>query len=264
MKILKYFILTVLIISFKSVTSQQRLNYEIEYSFTDRNNYKCKTILIEWLNDRIFIVQDKRIEGSQTDDTGNEINYKFYNDEWSKIFLQSKSETIIRFPIYGKSIVYKIPNDSSKVVLQNEKKKISNYNCQKATILKGNRIYYVWFTLDIPGKYFPFGLSGTPGTIIEVTSNDENFKITFKSIKKNNSNLTNNKYFNFIKKQKVLSYNDYKNTITKLLCNTKKENYALIAKLGGEIIYEEDQSHFTNQIIDIPNGTVKALQKITQ
>ncbi len=262
-KLLKSCIIIILV-SLNYLTFSQSKQLMLNYDMIDANNYSIKCLLIDNSNTRLFITMDPRKDGNQIDSTGQSYDYKVYNDKWSRIFYQKGKINIIRFPIYGSSMTYQFPKDSIKITLTKEKKVILNFNCQKAILIKGNRIYDVWFTMEIPGMYYPYGLAGTPGTIVEVTNNQENFKIKLTGINKNIDLNKFNKYNEFIIKQNVLSFFDYKKKISNLLTNTKKENYALLKQMEATVTYKEDQSHFTNQIIDIPHGLVKKLQNITQ
>lgn len=236
----------------------------IKYQITDKYGYNFESVLMNNQTESIFFTLDNRKEGNQTAISGKSDDYKFSNDKWSRIFYKNEKKSIIRFPLYGSSLIYEYPKDSLRITINNDKRKILNYNCQKATVIKGNRKFYVWFTLDIPGKFAPYGLFGTPGTVVEVLSDDIEFKISLISISKELDLLKFNTYKSFISKQKILTYKQYSNKIIKLLCDTKKENYAIMAQYGASISYEENQVYYTDRIIDIPDGLVKALQKITQ
>jgi GLPGLI family protein len=61
--------------------------------------------------------------------------------------------------------------------LDNQTKRIGNFNCLKATGEFRGRIYTAWYTLEIPAPYGPWKLQGLPGLIIEAYN--ENQEIYF-------------------------------------------------------------------------------------
>ncbi|TXD82525.1 GLPGLI family protein [Subsaximicrobium wynnwilliamsii] len=74
-----------------------------------------------------------------------------------------KSQQIIAAEPY--KVVEILPKIEWK--LTEEKKKIKNFNCQKAVGYFRGRSYIVWFTEDIPTRFGPWKLSGLPGAILE-------------------------------------------------------------------------------------------------
>jgi len=66
--------------------------------------------------------------------------------------------------------------------IHNEKKKIGNFTCSKASIHFRGREYITWFTKEIPVPYGPWKFKGLPGLILEVYDVDNVFHITTKKI----------------------------------------------------------------------------------
>ncbi|RXM38131.1 GLPGLI family protein [Chryseobacterium sp. CH21] len=58
-----------------------------------------------------------------------------------------------------------------------EKKKIGQYNCQKAEVEYGGRKWIAWFTTEIPLQQGPYIFCGLPGLIVKIS--DENFDYDF-------------------------------------------------------------------------------------
>ena len=64
--------------------------------------------------------------------------------------------------------------------IEDDFRKILNYNCQKATGSFMGRQYIAWFTNDIPVSDGPWKFSGLPGLILEITDskNEVSYKAT--------------------------------------------------------------------------------------
>ena len=59
--------------------------------------------------------------------------------------------------------------------LEKGSKKILNYNCNKATVEFGGRVYTAWYTKEIPLNNGPYKFEGLPGLILEIFDSKDNF-----------------------------------------------------------------------------------------
>jgi len=73
--------------------------------------------------------------------------------------------------------------------IENETKKIGNFNCKKAMTDFRGHTYTAWFTEDIPVSYGPWKLNGLPGLILEAYDTNKEFYVYFKSVEYPVSNL---------------------------------------------------------------------------
>lgn len=84
---------------------------------------------------------------------------------------------------------------------------IMGYNCKRATSSFHGREWEAWYSEEIPINDGPFKFFGLPGLILEINSNDNDYKIVSKSIIKKINNL--------ILPQNIINVNNYE-TVLKL------------------------------------------------
>ena len=84
-----------------------------------------------------------------------------------------------------KAYYYTAPAPNIKWKLQNDKKTILGYECQKAVGVFGGRTYEVWFAAALPYTVGPWKLSGLPGLILEAKDSKNELMFTAKEITKN-------------------------------------------------------------------------------
>jgi GLPGLI family protein len=66
--------------------------------------------------------------------------------------------------------------------LEDETKKIGNFNAHKATCKFRGRNYTAWYILEVPLPFGPWKLQGLPGLILEAYDADKEIYIYFKSL----------------------------------------------------------------------------------
>ena len=96
------------------------------------------------------------------------------------------------YPDYKISLITNIGNDTYKVSedrpinwkISTEKKKIGEFQTQKATTHFAGRNWIAWFTADVPIQDGPYKFSGLPGLIVEIADEKNSHKIELKGLKK--------------------------------------------------------------------------------
>ena len=96
------------------------------------------------------------------------------------------------YPDYKISLITNIGNDTYKVSedrpinwnISTEKKKIREFQSQKATTHFAGRNWIAWFTTDVPIQDGPYKFSGLPGLIVEIADEKNSHKIELKGLKK--------------------------------------------------------------------------------
>lgn len=86
-----------------------------------------------------------------------------------------------------------------------EKQKIGEFECQKATTKYGGRTWIAWFDVNNPLQEGPYIFHGLPGFIVKLTDVDKNFDFNLIRIKRSSKN----NQFN-IRKGKEINWEVYK------------------------------------------------------
>ena len=104
--------------------------------------------------------------------------------------------------------------DSFKWVLNDEKKDIIGYSCQKATTSFAGRDYTAWYAVDIPISDGPYKFSGLPGLIFLIYDTKKQYSFEIISIKNTNAFFdTKDPIYSNI----VTSYDEYKTIENKFI-----------------------------------------------
>ncbi len=74
--------------------------------------------------------------------------------------------------------------------IENQKKKINGYECQKASVFHKGRTYEAWFTTQIPISDGPWKFHGLPGLILEVRDSEKKIEIYCRDITLNDEKTT--------------------------------------------------------------------------
>lgn len=99
--------------------------------------------------------------------------------------------------------------DSIEWKIEKETKVILDYQCQKATCKYKGRDFVVFFTNEIPVNDGPWKLTGLPGLILEVNSDDKiaSFEIKAEKIKIGNEKIV---LSNIYEKTEKISFSEFK------------------------------------------------------
>lgn len=96
------------------------------------------------------------------------------------------------YPDYKTYLIASVGNDAYKVLedrkinwkIVPEKKKLGEFNVQKATAEFAGRSWIAWFTTDVPIQDGPYKFSGLPGLIAEIYDQTGTHKMELKGLKK--------------------------------------------------------------------------------
>lgn len=165
---------------------------------------------------------------------GGEINY-----EVEKTYPENKT-----------TLTTQIGNDSYKVAedrkltwkILPEKRKIGEFNAQKATADFAGRMWTAWFTTDVPLVDGPYKFSGLPGLIVQVSDATESHKMELEAIKK----LKDNKAETFDNQGRDIPF------MKKKPIEVSRQQYIKQLKQ-----YENDPVQGMREILNMPNSKMK-------
>jgi hypothetical protein len=101
--------------------------------------------------------------------------------------------------------------------------------------------------------------------VVELFEETNNIKITLSSFKKTIDLKDFENYKIYTLSKKTLSYIEYEKKLTQTMVTKKKSMYSKIKEIEGATIkFSENQSAFTELIIDIPTNLVSELKKIKE
>lgn len=100
-----------------------------------------------------------------------------YKNEQLYVYKNSESREILKYVfvpfIYA---TYAIPiTEQLNWIISDEKKKIGNYNCQKAEVDYGGRKWIAWFTNEIALQEGPYIFHGLPGLIVKISDEKSDY-----------------------------------------------------------------------------------------
>ena len=159
-----------------------------------------------------------------------------YNNKQLYIYKKNGNDEVLKYvfvPLIYNTYAISIKEEFHWKIIE-EKKKIGNYNCQKAEVEYGGRNWTAWFTNEIPLQQGPYVFYGLPGLIVKIS--DEKFDYDFELIQVRDfkwKELYTDKF------QKKISWEDFqklqKNYYTEPLSMIKKSDITSFDENGNII-----------------------------
>lgn len=109
-----------------------------------------------------------------------------YGEYNSSIFKNYKTNNIVEFEIIQHRDYKQNLFSNFKWELTLDKKEILGILCNSATVNFGNRQWKAWYAVSLPIQDGPYKFCGLPGLILEIGSDDAEYRFTATIIEKNN------------------------------------------------------------------------------
>ncbi|RQO41544.1 GLPGLI family protein [Chryseobacterium sp. KBW03] len=213
--------------------------YELNYKPNSDSLKTEKTVFYLDVKDQEYVFRSDKFRESDSlrakRGWGNGFDMEYKNKQLY-VYKKGGSRGVLKYVfvplIYN---IYAIPvNEEFHWKIIEEKKKIGNYNCQKAEVEYGGRNWTAWFTNEIPLQQGPYVFYGLPGLIVKIS--DEKFDYDFELIQVRNfkwKELYTDKF------QKKISWEDFqklqKNYYTEPLSMIKKSDITSFDENGNII-----------------------------
>ena len=192
------------------------ITYQLDYKndstasgYTNHDNYYLN--ISENAEKSIFISVNKKKSDSLAKIGGIYALFelkKIKLDSSYKIFYNSKSRDLFTIDDVGSNQFYYVSkNYRITWKITDERKKILNYNCIKATSEIFGRKWTAWFISDLPIPEGPYKFKDLPGLIAEIYDDHFNYKFSILEIKKSNEVLTG--YIDPIKNAKEITVKEF-------------------------------------------------------
>lgn len=155
----------------------------------------------------------------------NPSDYKLYGSEFPEIVCNNNNQMDVFEDIKDFKFRY-VENEKLNWEILKEKKKVGKVNAQLARCNAYGRIWYAWFSLEIPLNYGPYKFKGLPGLIISLYDSEKKLNFTLESYKK--------------KKEK---YNAPKIKDYKLIAKDKyyKNRFKILTSDDGSVIFDNSE-----------------------
>ncbi|WP_312089803.1 GLPGLI family protein [Chryseobacterium sp.] len=224
-----YILILLTISSFISAQQNYVFTYRMDAKLSTTQDYKTtedfylfssKTgsfFISEKFNTRDSIAQDIANKGFESLNLS-----KIPKAQFKFIVEKNYANKMVNF--YDNILNYKFVYEETPIFewsISNEKLKIGEFSCTKATMTHYGRDWVAWFTEEIPLQDGPYKFSQLPGLIVRINDTQDHFKFDLFSIKKI-------EHKDFSEKKKLLSYKKI----------TKKEYLESMQNINKNIVKE--------------------------
>lgn len=176
---------------FSSFFSAQDLTLVYEMNFksnSTKDKITTENYFLDVKNSKsVFRSEKNRKSDSLKAKTGFGLGFNpNFNNQFGvkKEYVENKVYKIINSPLFND--VYLIKPDILEWIITDEKLKIGEYDCQKASVNYGGRKWTSWFTTSIPISDGPYVFNGLPGVVIKVFDERREFSFDLIKVQKNN------------------------------------------------------------------------------
>lgn len=214
-------LIVVILLQGLSAYCQENLLYDFKVQYAMQlnfNSYSSYNAILYFNNTQsLFEYQETSLEKEITEE---EISQKFNKSDNISFNIRIK-DTVHYYTKYdretnkiyefirgfNKNEFYEVEESAPTVnwTITDERKKIDQYECSKATCYFRGRNYQAWFTTEIQTSFGPLKLNGLPGLIIELSDEDKEVMLSAKFVKKERNSITVGQNVS-----KIISRSEYK------------------------------------------------------
>jgi GLPGLI family protein len=183
-----------------------KVQYAMQLNF---NNYSSYNAILYFNNTQsLFEYQETSLEKEITEEEirqkfnkGDNISFNIRIRDTVHYYTKYDRETNMIYEFirgFKKNEFYEVKESAPTVnwTITDEKKKIDQYDCTKATCSFRGRFYTAWFTTAIQTNFGPIKLHGLPGLIIVLNDKDKEVMLSVKVVKKEETIFKNEQPIN--------------------------------------------------------------------
>ncbi|WP_397444710.1 GLPGLI family protein [Polaribacter sp. R77954] len=139
-------------------------------------------------------------------DIDKQLKYAIIVNRGKQVYYNSLNEKIIIYQTQTWGDQFNVVTNFEELnwELKRETKKIGEYNCFKAILIRNDRIVEAWYTPQVNLRYGPKNYGGLPGLILELKENNITYYVSKLSF-----NLKKDIDINIPEKNKRISQEDY-------------------------------------------------------
>lgn len=200
----------------KSIKYDFRIQYDMQLNFFSCCSYKADLYFNN--TQSLFEYQETPFEEKETIadendkmlDESNHVSFNIRLKDTVRYYIKyDKEDNMIREFVRGfiNKEFYQLAESAPIVnwTITEDRKKINQYECTKATCSYRGRNYIVWFTTAIQTNFGPLKLHGLPGLILELSDEDKEVMLSARVVKQE-ENLVKNGPID----TKIISRSEYK------------------------------------------------------
>lgn len=204
----KYFTLLIALLFFRD-TSAQTINtdyvclYDLKFTRNDKSSDNEQFILLVESKSNKSAFLSTTIYSMHSLKETNPNDYMQYGSEFPEIICVNNNQMDVFEDIKDFKYRYE-ENEKINWEILKEKKKVGKVNAQLARCNAYGRIWYAWFTTEIPLNYGPYKFKGLPGLIVSLYDSEKklNFTLTNYTKKKEKYTAPNVKNYKLLTKEK--------------------------------------------------------------
>lgn len=189
---MKYIIFVIVFISqfFFSQSNSYKVTYKINFvKDSTEQNYKFDELSYLFFNSKksYFLSLNKyksdstlhSLKNNKNATITNSLNRPRYTSNFNFSIEKANDSIIFKEKIagVGNFIYFEKNNLKNNWKIDLQELKVLGYNCKRASLTYGGRIWYAWFTNEIPVSEGPYKFSGLPGLILRIEDSKKQYYI---------------------------------------------------------------------------------------
>ena len=184
----------------QSITTDYMCTYNLEYNINGKTDNEQFIMFIDAKEEKSYFLSSINYV-KDTIKTGDPMVLASYESDFNEKIVSSKNKFNVFEDVKGVKLSSEESSNLNWEIL-NKTQKNDNITMQLAKTKAYGRIWYAWFSKDIPIDFGPYKFNGLPGFIVSLFDENNTFTFTLQKFKKKRKtlNLPNQKNYKKIQK----------------------------------------------------------------